>query len=568
MSSSGQAPIDFVARMVGDAETAGKLQSLGGAFGNFGKQADSAAGSMNKAERSTKSIGSAMKDSALSFSAAAANITNLAFQYGDLEKSQQRVEKAESTLLSSEASLAAAKVTLGNLVKRGITDGAAYESAQLRVASSQERLRVATTDVTIAQGDLEEANVRFAMSVLPTVLSSVTAVTQGINAFKGTSLAAAIGTRTLGASSLLLAPTLGASGAAATGASFGFRAMAGGIRTALLALGPVGWAITGVSIAATLLATNAFGIRDAFVSTGKAIHEFINQYFKPLGDLITWVIDGLNTLGAGLESGLAPAFGDAGSATDEFANETVNAGNAIIRTTDELKTYITYLEDLQAETTNSVRENMWFIQSVDEQLASLVRTGDEINLVASFLRSQQAEVARTAEENFKLVASVQDLDSAMRAFRDGSLSTVAAGLREIEDGATKATDAIGNLQNKAGAGTSVKEGISSNISSWWKGRRSDAQRALDASRAGSITQHANGGIINEKIIGVGLSTGRLHSFGESGPEAIVPLGSGVATLPPSSGGHSGGRTTQIIQLVVDKRVLAEVVNDANASQFP
>jgi hypothetical protein len=47
---------------------------------------------------------------------------------------------------------------------------------------------------------------------------------------------------------------------------------------------------------------------------------------------------------------------------------------------------------------------------------------------------------------------------------------------------------------------------------------------------GNYKGYANGGILDEPIVGIGLSTGTHYSFAETGPEAIVPM----------SGGRSGG----------------------------
>lgn len=51
---------------------------------------------------------------------------------------------------------------------------------------------------------------------------------------------------------------------------------------------------------------------------------------------------------------------------------------------------------------------------------------------------------------------------------------------------------------------------------------SSTQRGLEA--------HAQGGWINEKIIGVGLSTGKMHSFAENGPEYVSPEGETGGTV--------------------------------------
>jgi hypothetical protein len=60
---------------------------------------------------------------------------------------------------------------------------------------------------------------------------------------------------------------------------------------------------------------------------------------------------------------------------------------------------------------------------------------------------------------------------------------------------------------------------------------------------GKIIPHAQGGIINEPIIGYGLNTGQGYSFGENGSEAIVPLTGAANGL---GAGGAGGGNVQLI----------------------
>lgn len=70
----------------------------------------------------------------------------------------------------------------------------------------------------------------------------------------------------------------------------------------------------------------------------------------------------------------------------------------------------------------------------------------------------------------------------------------------------------------------------------------------EGTTAAGDVQMAGGGTIAEPVVGRGLNTGRRYMFGEGGT---------VEEVRPVAGGGGGG--VQIIQLVVDGRVLAEVV---------
>lgn len=283
MSDSGA--IRFVADMVGASETAGKLQSLGGAFGSFGKQTDTATASMDKAEKQTKSLGASTKEIGLSFSAAAANMVNLAFQYDDLEKRELKVEKAHKAVMDAEITLSTARLRLQELTEKGTATDEEYEKAQLQLQSAQDGLRIKTEQLAITQGDLSQAQTQFALSVLPTVFSSVQAVSTGITALRGITAGLSMTQGATRMSTLLLAPALGGLGAGGTAAGAGMTAAGHGARFLQIAMGPVGWVMIAVGAAFAAVATNAFGIRDAINDLGRAIGEAL-PFFKPLLEVL------------------------------------------------------------------------------------------------------------------------------------------------------------------------------------------------------------------------------------------------------------------------------------------
>jgi TP901 family phage tail tape measure protein len=66
---------------------------------------------------------------------------------------------------------------------------------------------------------------------------------------------------------------------------------------------------------------------------------------------------------------------------------------------------------------------------------------------------------------------------------------------------------------------------------------------------------ANGGIIGEPVVGMGLRSGDSYSFGERGPERVVPMGAAAAMPGYGTGGHGGG-SGQVV--VVEKRTTITV----------
>ncbi len=61
---------------------------------------------------------------------------------------------------------------------------------------------------------------------------------------------------------------------------------------------------------------------------------------------------------------------------------------------------------------------------------------------------------------------------------------------------------------------------------------------------GGISAYANGGIIGEKIFGIGSKTGKKYLFGENGPEAVVPM--------DSSKGDNAGATLSKLDFLANQ----------------
>lgn len=250
---SGSAPISFIFQVSGDSEAKSKIQSVGGAFQNFGKQAETTSMQTQKVTRD-------FKGAALGMSAAASSAVALGFQYDNLRKSEIRVEQAEKNLTVAKGRLSEAQQALTKLQIQGISTGDDYEQAVLRLDAAQQQHAIATEKVSLATGDLSQDQLGFALNVIPTVITSVASVAAAASA---------------------MGITLSASAIATNVAALGMRAFSVAIRLAQLAMGPIGLILIGIGTVLTLIATNAFGVRDAINAMGKAIGDAI-PFLKPV----------------------------------------------------------------------------------------------------------------------------------------------------------------------------------------------------------------------------------------------------------------------------------------------
>ena len=114
-----------------------------------------------------------------------------------------------------------------------------------------------------------------------------------------------------GKSSKVAETGLAAVGKSAPLAGTGIKGVGTASRLAQLAMGPVGLILIGIGTVLTLVATNAFGVRDAFNSFGKALGDTF-PFLKPLLDLIKGLAGAMGLLGPESEkaaAGLGKAWG-------------------------------------------------------------------------------------------------------------------------------------------------------------------------------------------------------------------------------------------------------------------
>jgi hypothetical protein len=341
MSSAGAFPIAFLLQIQGDQEVKTRMQSVGGAFQNFGKTAET----VNK---QAEKINPNFQQAALGLTSAATSAVGLAFQFDNLSKAELRVDQAEKNATQARASYLAAQNSLNELTAKGAITGIAYEQASLRLKAAQEQLAIADEKVNQAQGDLAQGQLQFALQVIPTAITSVTA-------FKGGLTAMGIGFHTANAGSQV--------------ASVGVQRFGLATRLAQLAMGPFGIAMLAIGTVFTLVATNAFGIRDALDSFAKKVEE-IFPVLKPVFDFFR-----------NIASALFPeARDEADDLTQNFSGNFASMSNAVTVSTNEQAGALTTLGDTFTsfqQTGSSQIDTL--VQNVDKAADSIVSDASRID---------------------------------------------------------------------------------------------------------------------------------------------------------------------------------------------
>lgn len=274
---------------------------------------------------------------------------------------REQVRATQSTTLLTKA---IATLSLTNL-RASFT---AWTNSLMGVVSAQ-KVAVAST-VTLADGTTRLATTQrlAATSAIPLNAAMAGTTRTGFAATGAlTGLSAAFGTATV-------------SSTAATGAMTRF-----GIALRALALNPLFLILTAVATVLTLVATNAFGVRDAFDSAGKAIGDaipglrgFLNG-IRDLGEMMGIVPEETNEIGIAVSE-----------ATDRF-NEMKSTLNGTMDSFDKFNTQVIDTVNTLTSVSNVMSGTM--VQAVwdlGEALQAGVITQEEFAFVMSKIESSEA----------------------------------------------------------------------------------------------------------------------------------------------------------------------------------
>ncbi|GIU71571.1 MAG: hypothetical protein KatS3mg003_1050 [Candidatus Nitrosocaldaceae archaeon] len=204
-------------------------------------------------------LSSSLKSNALGLTTVASSALSLYNAYDNLGSQEIAVQKVADALEAKKVALARAQEKVNKLVQEGKTNTAEYQIALEDLRVKEQQVKTAEDDLADKMDDLSRAKLQFALSVIPTVVSS-------------------IGT---------LNGVLGSTGL--TGALSKIPSMLNAVKIASISAfitNPVGLALIGISALVTALVFNIGGLRDAFINAGKTIWDFIKTYLSPLASII------------------------------------------------------------------------------------------------------------------------------------------------------------------------------------------------------------------------------------------------------------------------------------------
>jgi len=188
------------------------------------------------------------------FTAVSAGILGMVTSYTSLEKAQTIAQRSSDRLNQARITEQQLQAKVNEMQAKGLTGTEAYNLTLQKLELQHHKVQTAQETATIAQQRANEAMANFATQIAPQALSVIGGLASAISSAPG-----------------LWSKLQGSIGGA------------GGGLTSFIT-GPVGIALIGIGALATVLtlvATNAFGFRDALNAAGKAIGDAV-PFLQPL----------------------------------------------------------------------------------------------------------------------------------------------------------------------------------------------------------------------------------------------------------------------------------------------
>jgi hypothetical protein len=188
---------------------------------------------------------------------------------------------------------------------------------------------------------------------------------------------------------------------------------------------PIGIAILGVSTLVTMLATNTFGLRDAFVELGHTLYEFLHTHLGPLADGLAWLYDSaIKPLTSAMNDSILTAY----ATGESFEYVAAEAGKA----SKKIFTFNDYLTKLAQSELDAKDKNLMYLESIGKLGLAVGLTNERLDLMVGFMQDATRAKAQALETDFKLVASAYNLKYTL-ALTNTELRILADNLRKQDD---------------------------------------------------------------------------------------------------------------------------------------
>ena len=438
--------------MAGTApQGAGAFRTIGNSAQTAAAQVKMSAGEMNNAKLATVGLMGSVAGLAGSFVTLETSLSNIPKRLNAIAKAESLVETQEVSLQRQNTSLKRLTMQLDKARQDGNKTLEEMEILERKVADTQANIALYTGKLSDAQEDLNLKHMDYAdtlklmaTSIFTTFLTAGSTVTIMITqlateaklttgAFVKLKLATIANSRflrilkfdvaTASANFSTMSTNMHVAGSSAQVLQAKLKGVAYGIKGVYAAMGPLGWAIIGITTLYSLWTDNTLGIRDATRETIKALQE--------MWDYLKWIVPALGAIDIAWQK-LDPE-GHA-AATRDFS-EAVNLMGHDMRDVEvaanELGLTLNDLERAAKETGTTVQEvadtfGIKYVSASDKAAGVTKELGLSFETTTSLAHSLGISVEEVEKRAAALMPQTEELADAFVAPPDGLVPAVQA----------------------------------------------------------------------------------------------------------------------------------------------
>ena len=440
--------------MAGSAPTgAGAFKTIGGASQTAAAQVKMSAAEMNNAKLATVGLMGSVAGLAGSFVTLETSMSNIPKRLNAIAKAESLVETQEVSLQRQGTSLKRLTLQLDKARKDGNKTMAEMEIMENKIADTKANIALYTGKLSDAQEDLNLKHMDYAdtlklmaTSVFTTFLTAGSTVTimlsQMATEAKVTTgvlvkmkLAAIANSRflkllgvdaaTAGRHFTTMSANMHTAGTSAELLKFKLIGVKYAIKGVYAALGPVGWAIIGLTTLYALWTENTLGIRDATRETIKALQEMW-EYLK-------WIMPTIAAVEAAWKALDPEGHAESVGAFNEALNLMGHDLRDVEIAANELGLTLSDLEQIAKDTGTTVQEvadayGIKYVSSVEKAAGVTKELGLSLEYATKLAEAKGVAVEEIYAMTENLIPAVEDLAAAYADTPDGLVPSVEAAI--------------------------------------------------------------------------------------------------------------------------------------------
>ena len=408
-------------------QAAQSTKQMGAASGQASQQTTQMGQSLGGVQKQTSSTAGSMTALATQFTGMAGSLTGISDAAFGFQEKLIALEKSKFGLKETTEDLKRAEEDFAAAMAEGEMSTQEMERAEKDLLFLREKLAIETEEV---RGEQEALNGEF--------------VTFGVNiANVGLQAATMIPTlKDMGLMSKLSGISLSGAGKGAHGLSGGLKAAGASAKGFMVSIGPIGWAIIGISAAWLAWETNLFGFRDI-------VHQIIDV-LQDVGEKIKWLFPIIGMVDEGLKA-MGINVGKNIDEWQELEQTQRKAGEEMKELTGTTHNLTSSSSEL-SQTTDVTSDSIDALGSTVDASGNLIMASNDAQAISFNGLSKSVEewaeiTGLSAEQVIQYFQAVQESGGILEAKITGNLDGMATAVQSFSKKLSSGTaDSISSLQ--------------------------------------------------------------------------------------------------------------------------